>query len=715
MKVLISMTRVRAALTNAMLAVLWISGSTAALYFKHAQLFASFDGGYFRELARRQFEWHVPIFSASMDLFQGLGDISFPLNLTLFPSFIVALPFGSGTAAKVVTYGWILAELSIATLLFGRSLGASRHISVAAALLTCLLYFPLYGRPGLIHMILAVGPWYGTLIAASLAMAAAFLCFGRRNWLADLPFALLIFALLAWMVLAGITFFTLAGPFLLLCVISGILAAADNAERWCKIALALIATVFLTVSGPALYLGGLLLDTAASTFPRELSNDRATFYYSSILFHWKSVGPAGPLLVIFAIAGATLSIFDRTHRTLRIFAITLLTYLGTRLTFAVLTIVFDFWRGPSPLYFEFFVIPLYAIFATLFLGRIFEFLRATFGWRPLTDRRINIHLVASSTLLAVGFAVGTRSFDYRFQFPPDPTSFTLILAEESGVRPGSVFRGRAANMTGRSMDRAVNWFDLITHDWVISGEIGNELRVTGLNFFGIPSLFEYVPTMTPAFYATTSRLLAMPGDVQMRSVSVLRNIAPRILAMLGVRFVITDAPFNGAAKLRADLPMKDQTLYLLEIARPNLGDYSPTIVTKSLAAEDIIKRMGEEDFDPSREIIADVTAQELEPARHSRLVFDGVSLKVEAESLGRSILLLPLEFSRCLESSSVQSGKPLLFRANLVETGVLFSGQLNLTLSIRTGPFLNPGCRLRDYFEVGALRIGEVPVTATDR
>ena len=97
------------------------------------------------------------------------------------------------------------------------------------------------------------------------------------------------------------------------------------------------------------------------------------------------------------------------------------------------------------------------------------------------------------------------------------------------------------------------------------------------------------------------------------------------------------------------------------------------------------------------------------PARSSHLTFDGVSLRLEADSPGRSVLLLPLEFSRCLKATSIRAGEPILFRANLLETGILFSGRLDVTISIRTGVFLDPGCRLQDYRDVTALRIGEVP------
>ena len=141
------------------------------------------------------------------------------------------------------------------------------------------------------------------------------------------------------------------------------------------------------------------------------------------------------------------------------------------------------------------------------------------------------------------------------------------------MRRGSEFRGRTANMTGRSIDRSISWPELHNIDGAAMHATGNEMRVAGLHVFGIPGFFQYSPLMTPAFYATTSRLLARPGDRQMRNVSVLRNIEPRILAMFGVRFVITDAPFDGAGSLRATLDTNGETFYLYEIARPNLGSY----------------------------------------------------------------------------------------------------------------------------------------------
>jgi hypothetical protein len=134
----------RSAVLRTALAVAWLASAMFALYLKRAQLLVGFDGGYMRNLAQRQFEWSLALFSASIDWFQGLGDIYFAVNFRLLPSFIVGSFFGSTTEAKVVTYEVILGELSLAIVLFGLSLGISRAVSIAAAAVTCITILTFY-------------------------------------------------------------------------------------------------------------------------------------------------------------------------------------------------------------------------------------------------------------------------------------------------------------------------------------------------------------------------------------------------------------------------------------------------------------------------------------------------------------------------------------------------------------------------------------------
>jgi hypothetical protein len=659
-------------------------------------------------LAQRQFTWHLPLLSAGMDWFQGLGDIYFAVNFRLLPAFIVGSFFSGTVAAKIAIYEVVLLELTAGIILFALALGLSRAAAMAAAALTCLVFMPFAG-PTLVYGILPLTPHMGSLIAATLLAGAAFLQFGRRNLRADLPYAVAALGLLVWAVLVSITIILLAAPFLLLCAVSGTIAATRPAERRCKLVLLAFAVV-LVLAGPAVYLVSTILDTAAVMFPAELANNRASFFYASILFQGPSVGWTGPLLILFGIAGAALAAFDRNRRTLRIFAITLLTYLGTRLTFATLIILFDFWRGPAPLYFEFFVIPLYAIFAVQFWAEVCERLWRARRWARPSAWAIELRIVWVGVAAILILTIVTPRPDWGFPYPPETNSVVKILAADSALNGDRVFRGRTANMVGRSIPHRVDWLELHRIDWALTSTIGNELRLVGLHAFGVPGLFQYTPTISPSFYALTSRLLALPDDKQERNIVVTRKFEPRILAMLGVRYVITDLAYAGDASLRASLATPDRTLLLYEIAEPNLGNYSPTVVTAAGAAVETLRRLADPGFDPRHEIVADLPQQNsvLVPARNARLTFLGDSLKIEAESDGRSILLLPLEYSRCLRVSTFAAEKPILIRANLLETGVLFSGRLNADVSLQTGAFIDPACRLRDLMDVRALRIDEV-------
>ena len=148
-----------------------------------------------------------------MDWFQGLGDIFFAVNFRLLPAFnLAALLTGlTGTFAKVIIYEVILLELTVSIILFAISLGVSRLTAICAAALTCFVFMP-FAHPTLIYGILPLIPHMGSLIAAALLAAAAYLQFGRRGWLTDLPFAVGALGLIIWSTLISITIFCSPHP-----------------------------------------------------------------------------------------------------------------------------------------------------------------------------------------------------------------------------------------------------------------------------------------------------------------------------------------------------------------------------------------------------------------------------------------------------------------------------------------------------------------------
>src|SRR5262249_2876626 len=82
-------------------------------------------------------------------------------------------------------------------------------------------------------------------------------------------------------------------------------------------------------------------------------------------------------------------------------------------------------------------------------------------------------------------------------------------------------------------------------------------------------------------------------------------------------------------------------------------------------------------------------------------------LVVTAESAGTSLLVLPVEFSHCLDLSVTSRGSVRLLRANLNQAALLFSGRVTAQLLYRYSPW-HFGCRLRDIEDARSLKLSNV-------
>jgi hypothetical protein len=101
------------------------------------------------------------------------------------------------------------------------------------------------------------------------------------------------------------------------------------------------------------------------------------------------------------------------------------------------------------------------------------------------------------------------------------------------------------------------------------------------------------------------------------------------------------------------------------------------------------------------------------PATKSRINVFRDHLELEAESDGRSILVLPVEYSHCLEFMlrSSASAPIEVRRANLEQTAIAFSRSVVGSIALHYGPFEHPDCRLADYRDAKVLALGAVPRT----
>src|SRR5260221_13420520 len=92
--------------------------------------------------------------------------------------------------------------------------------------------------------------------------------------------------------------------------------------------------------------------------------------------------------------------------------------------------------------------------------------------------------------------------------------------------------------------------------------------------------------------------------------------------------------------------MQDFALHLYEMSKPNLGQYAPTEIIRLDMSADILDALASPDFDAARSIItSEVLPDGLVPARLEEFTVGRGDFHVRAVSTGRSILLLPTEFS----------------------------------------------------------------------
>jgi hypothetical protein len=184
---------------------------------------------------------------------------------------------------------------------------------------------------------------------------------------------------------------------------------------------------------------------------------------------------------------------------------------------------------------------------------------------------------------------------------------------------------------------------------------------------------------------------------------------------LGVRYVLHSLPEGEGdrspprdAVLRRQLGLTTvtggkvtHTVY--EYSDSNVGNYSPTNVVLARDAPSILRYLWNSTFDPRQSVILpEGIEQPLVPASGGKIFFERGVVRVQAKSRGRSLLLLPLQYSRCLALSEAVKAK--LLPANLVQTAVVFQGNIDLRIYFEYGLF-RPGCRKQDLADLAELGI----------
>lgn len=669
------------------------------------------DGSYVLTYAKQQAHWGTTSFGFSNNFFQSLGNVWLPFNTTLIPAYAISSILNGGELDPVIVYSIFSVELFLAAYLIGRWLGFTESVSLISGWVLVLCAMPYFGHSK-IYGILGLTPSFATAILCMALILILFHRIGREEVKLSLACIAAIGSLILYIGVSQPIVAVLILP--IVCVIgaSVLLAASRGGELVQK--MFAISMIFVSLIGLGLpqFLHGLFKYTAAVTFKNELLNIRQSWYEISIAFQTQTWGVWGLLLYLFAFAGAVVCVLveDRVKKAV---ALGVLTTMGLLLVFGAATVYVDFWRGPLPIYYEILLWPFYSIFAVYF---VIEGVRKAARRSPESLRLLVPHawrhavypaLIGLPWIILLLSDSHERAMQRLYPYPPMLTPIVEKLREEIGLVSGRAFHGRVATFTGQSLSSGSTWTDLHALDFQLVRSVGNDHRTVGLWYYNIPSLFEYSPFITPAFYLVMRTFLAKPEDHQLRNVMTLRQIEPRILRALGVRYFITDLPVTVDAHLRAHIDgVGSLSLFLYELDNVNLGNFSPTGVVHATSAGEMLLELSKPDFDAAKTVVTEVPLPSgLVPASPGKLLVEPGRLRLSANSEGTSVLILPLEYSHCLDVEMVRDGVApiMLFRANLLQAGILFSGDLDVVLRYFTGPFHNSGCRLEDARDIERL------------
>jgi hypothetical protein len=294
-------------------------------------------------------------------------------------------------------------------------------------------------------------------------------------------------------------------------------------------------------------------------------------------------------------------------------------------------------------------------------------------------------------------------------------SILHYLSDHAALSPGKEFEGYVGTyfsengwvhkVTSTDPNSATHALYVSSRE-ILSAHFGDMFQLTDLWNSNIPTFEEYGQWLTRQMFQFDETFLADRGDgVDSTGVTThIYRLVPPILRLLGVRFVITDGTLSEPELVLRETEMNEtqETMKLYELTNPNLGNYSPTrIIQAQDYASAIAYIHDNEDGLENTAVIfnnTSIPAANLVPATKISLKILKGGYHIEARSSGKSLLVLPIQFSNCFHLSRRQ-GKESLVRANLVQTGIYFEAELDTDVLFRL-PLWDASCRLDDAREM---------------
>jgi hypothetical protein len=656
---------------------------------------------------------------------QGLGSQLLPINVWINPTY---WPFAvlDKTLAANASAAVALGIFAIARYVMARCFDVPIIPSAIAAQLTIVLFAPML-------FVLQLSTVFSLMVGHAVVNAPYMVALGLLarlepgSWrsfgvITASIFALLIYSLCCDSLWSIVCCSSWALPF-------AIVAFSPMRPKAVLVRLGALGScaILLIASGIAEYLYTLVFYTARVQFPAMGDRVRSADFEASVLFY----SPYMKYFYLIWVLGWLLGVVTLRGRT-RVLVIVGMVSCGTLLAEVLVYLLLQNAPWPLPVsnYVEQSLFPLFLVSA---VAGYWGALRTITSWPALHRKRPPGYIWAASlslvrppkigAALAVVAVLPAGALGYAFTRPPhladqynepwaDEPELAQFLVENTAQDIGQPFKG------------AVLFYH---YDYPIL------LTITNLWLRKVPTVLEYGQLVTPQSEYFNAAVLNndMRQELNLFRPRVVPSpdVSERVLPMLGTRYFIV-GNLQGGPEISRYISFADQTGSSLatqsgqpvlvfpqgshhnagaaarwrvyELPHPNVGNYSPTQLLTAETAAAAAAIMRQPDFDPAKQAVLSTKIDgSLVAARNMQMSLIRGGLHVSGHSSATSLVLLPQQFSHCLRA---RDGSVRLMRANLMLTGMIFSGSVDTDILFDYGVF-TPRCRWADLSDISELKM----------
>ena len=697
--------------------------------------------------------------SSAIDLsvispFEGLGGLMLPLGVWLNPSDLLPHLIHSSTDPRV--WGLLVASLllALATFLLGRAIGLPHYLAIVSGQVVTMALLPpmflwtvstthlnlaglyVHTRPGI-----ALCTILGTTLVAVLAWL------GRLSFKQNLACVIALPLLILYSILCN-PLYTAMFFVPIAFYLAGVFAGGISSRRtllWRARGAGFCLIVCLLLNLPGFY-RALFAYAARAVFPNELYVEVQQWDYLTNLIFQR--GLATPFVIFVMISCALTCVLGRAD--MRGFAGSVLAYqlvlIGVSLAYVYGGVR---WNQPLPAYFEYGAFPAGVVAG--FLGvwvtgtklagwfRSKAFPAKQFHLSPAIRLSLIYAAILALPLLGLAETIGEMK-DRQAQGQPvlantqsahgaEPVGIVRYLQTELALPRDGLFRGSVTSIAGVPGGHLMSRLGVpesAPFDKNHIGVIGGYFRSFDPNFFMtclwnllIPTLEDNNQLVTPPFHFLLSRALSRPQDFHSRNWAMITKADPKLMAALGARFLLADRELEDPLLTFRTQQTNSEgiTVSAYEIAGANTGSLSPTHTVLSGNASETIALMTSPTFAFNETaVVHEANLSGLTPAELGAINFQKGGVRIRGRSHGPALLVLPIQFSNSLEIISTRTNSkrvPIkMLRVNLLETGVLFDGEIDIKVAHVFGPFRGVKGRLRDIEDckrLGIRETGEIP------